>query len=283
MPSHEQFNVNRTELLSAYDAAKVRRKSHKVPVYHGEIAESKFGRWLGTFLPKRYGVTAGYIVSQGDTGLKSLQKFDVIVYDILESPILWLEGGSENEKVSAIPVEYVRAVFEVKAALTAASAKKAMRQLKGLGSYLTSVDSTAERYPRFLPGTFFCMAVFFELRKDDATAATAKALCGLPCRGYMGAAVLRGDGRPADHFGRFEPITFEKSSPLVTGKNLLSAAFATPPFSLSGSDGSQGVAGLMLWHPFGFAQFAFDIVALLNGTYSVEKLSSFHGMPFGVG
>ena len=61
----KQILTERKEMLDAYDKALEQARSHEVETYHGKVAEAKFRKWLIGFLPKRFGVTAGYIVSSG--------------------------------------------------------------------------------------------------------------------------------------------------------------------------------------------------------------------------
>src|SRR6266849_10515547 len=109
-------------MLDAYDRAREQARSHECETYHGMVAEAAFREWLPGFLPKRYGVTSGYIVSPGLRSTDKTPHFDVIIYDQLESPILWIEDNPDSSvqgRSLAIPVEYVRAVLEVKAAFSA--------------------------------------------------------------------------------------------------------------------------------------------------------------------
>lgn len=69
-------------------------------------------------LPKRYGVTSGFIISQSVPNLEDFVHYDVIIYDQLDSPVLWVEGSPDSSlqgRSKAIPVEYVCGVIEVKA------------------------------------------------------------------------------------------------------------------------------------------------------------------------
>lgn len=50
-------------MLDAFDSAREKARSHEVETFHGRVAEAKLREWLSSFLPKRYGVTSGYIVS----------------------------------------------------------------------------------------------------------------------------------------------------------------------------------------------------------------------------
>ena len=52
-------------MLDAYDKAREQARIHEVETYHGKVAEAEFRKWLAGFLPKRYAVTSGYIVSPG--------------------------------------------------------------------------------------------------------------------------------------------------------------------------------------------------------------------------
>lgn len=112
-----QFLTGRKEILDAYDKAREHAKAHETETYHGRVAEGAVRKWLAGFLPKRYGVTSGYIVSPGLASNVKLPHFDVIIYDQIESPVLWLEDNSDNSaqgRSLAVPVEYVLAVLEVK-------------------------------------------------------------------------------------------------------------------------------------------------------------------------
>jgi len=114
-----QFLGAKQEMLDAYDRARVQAKAHEVETYHGSIAEAQFRDWLGSFLPRRYGVTAGYIVSQAQEEDVRLPHFDVIIYDQRESPVLFVETNPDTSTkgaARAIPAEHVLAVFEVKSA-----------------------------------------------------------------------------------------------------------------------------------------------------------------------
>lgn len=114
-----QFLTARTRMLAAYDIAKDQGSNSSVKTRHGLVAEAEFRKWLSEFLPKRYGVTSGFIVSPGISGSEHMVHYDVIVYDQLESPILLVEDNPDSSgqgRSLAIPVEYVRAVIEVKSA-----------------------------------------------------------------------------------------------------------------------------------------------------------------------
>jgi hypothetical protein len=111
-----QFHTARKEMLDAYDNAKQKAKIHEIEVYQGKVAEAEFRKWLTNFLPKRFGVTPGYIVSQRRKSDQKTPHFDVIIYDALNSPVLWVEDNfdaSSPGQSRAIPAEHVLGVLEV--------------------------------------------------------------------------------------------------------------------------------------------------------------------------
>ena len=165
----KQFLASRKEMLDAFDSARAKGDIHEVRTFHGNVAEAQVRRWLKSFLPKRYGVTSGYILSPGLSEYQKVPHYDVIIYDQLESPILWIEDSpdkSEGGQSLAIPVEHVRCVIEVKSSLSASTMKAAMEHLGDLSPLLTSVDSPDERYKLHLLPVFTCGAIFFELRDE---------------------------------------------------------------------------------------------------------------------
>jgi hypothetical protein len=76
----KQFLTSRKELLDAFDRAREKARAHEVETFHGKVAEAELRNWLRTFLPRRYGVTPGYIVSPGLKGTQKTPHFDVIIY-----------------------------------------------------------------------------------------------------------------------------------------------------------------------------------------------------------
>lgn len=247
----EQLDGQRHDLLAPFDAAKRKGKGHIVRVHHGRVAEGVFRKWLGSFLPKRYGVTSGFIVSQGQRGDAVFPHYDVIIYDQLSAPVLWVDANPDASDAGtsrAIPAPYVRCVMEVKSSFDATNARDAMEHLKELAPYYAGIDSPAQRYRQYLPRDFSCAVVFF-----DATAIAQRSSAALahlapvdPPRGFYGGIILRGEGQPEDASGHIRMFA------------------------------RDGVAEpLLMWMPIGFSTFAFDLVALLEGTYDPGYASSF--------
>src|SRR5688572_9465115 len=82
-PSHvgvESFLAERAALLDAYDKAKRQAAEDPVRTEHGIAAERIFRDWLSTFLPKRYGVTKGYIITYNWEYEGPLEEWDILIY-----------------------------------------------------------------------------------------------------------------------------------------------------------------------------------------------------------
>ena len=56
--------AERSKLLSLYDTAKAQCADDPVKVEHGNVAEEIFRNYLSRFLPKKYGVAKGHIITR---------------------------------------------------------------------------------------------------------------------------------------------------------------------------------------------------------------------------
>jgi len=131
----QQLLTSRQEILDGYDRAKEKSKGRKVKIDHGRVAEAEVRKWLSEFLPKKYGVTSGYIVSMGMRHDQELPHFDVIIYDAQNSPVLWIENDpdrSEQGRSMAIPVEHVQCILEVKSSFLPKTVSEAVKHLSEL-------------------------------------------------------------------------------------------------------------------------------------------------------
>lgn len=278
----KQFLTSRKEMLDAFDRAREKSRGHEVETFHGQVAEAEFRKWLSSFLPKRYGVTSGYIVSPG---LKSTQRtphFDVIIYDQLESPVLWVEDSpdvSSQGRSLAIPVEHVRCVLEVKANLSSTSAGEAIEHLKDLLPLMVGNDDPAEKYKLHLPPTFCCGLVFFNLKQEHqfSEATLSKLIAGIELRGFFGGIVLRGEGHQKGDTGKLSLLRSETPIESTIGKNKESLLNSGMSESVKITD-SLYFGAMLMWAEPNFSQFGFDVLAMMQGTYEVGRLSSFHGM-----
>ena len=275
----KQILTARKEILDAYDRAREQAKAHEVETYHGRVAEAACRKWLAGFLPKRYGVTPGYIVSPGIPSNVKVPHFDVIIYDQIESPVLWIEDNpdvSEQGRSLAIPVEYVRGVLEVKSHVSAATAKAAIDHLRDLSPVMNGLDKQDEQYKLYLPPTFFCATIFCELREAAARSdATLKAMIGgTELRRFAGGVVLRAEGLSVPHSARIM---------LTKSETPIQSTLDKTPLTEFGLSDSMHVAhdvhigATIRWSETEFSRFAFDIVALMNGTYHPGRVSSFYG------
>jgi hypothetical protein len=284
-PGHQgwQQMLNwKRELLSAYDRARHYARGHEVETYHGIVAEAHFRNWLSEFLPKKYGVTAGYIVSQGAPAGEKTPAFDVIIYDQLESPVLWVETHpdvSPQGKMRALPAEYVKAVIEVKAALTTASAKDAVEHLADLKPIM-GADEPDAPFKCHLPPDFTCWAVFFDLRQKEQTqfGALNHLADAIPLRGFIGAFVLRGEGLDEVKSGEVSCTCTNSSNNMVlpSANTLLEATCFSDWRPLP--NGWFGQTSLS-WSRVTFAAWPFHLLRLLNGQRSPQSIPSLYGMP----
>jgi hypothetical protein len=271
----KQFLTARKEILDAYDKSRTLSKAHETETYHGKVAEAEFRKWLSSFLPKKYAVTAGYIISQGAKDTVRAPHFDVIIYNQHDSPILWIEDNSDTSlsgRSLAIPAEYVYSVMEVKASFEPSTTKDALAHLQDLEPLLAGINPPQEMYKIYLPSEFFSAIVFIELRKKNEYSAKSldNMLPNQDMRGYYGGIVLRAEDDVTDKVARIS---------LSIGDGVFESLITGSPFSKSFEiKPNESLVAMLMWSEANFATFAFDIVALLNGTYRRNYISSRHGM-----
>ena len=280
----KQFLTSCNEMLGAFDSAKTKAKGHEVETYHGRVAEAEFRKWLSGFLPKRYGVTAGYVISQGVKSDQKAPLFDVVICDALNSPVLWIEEHPDISAAGwsmAISAEYVLGVLEVKASLNSTSVERAVQHVGDLAPLLKGVDDPSEKYKLYLPQQFFCGLVFFELKKDHEYSETAltNILGGLGLLGFLGGIVLRGEGHTKPVSGRLTILKSETAieSTVDRSKQSRLQSVLLTSRSIRVTDNLH-FGTMLMWMEPAFSQFAFDVLAILNGTYEMGRLSSFHGV-----
>ncbi|MFC1936288.1 DUF6602 domain-containing protein [Chloroflexota bacterium] len=275
----KQFLVIRKQMLDRYEDAKTKADIHKVKVYHGKVAEAEFRKMLSGFLPPKYGITSGYIISQGQSGDVKAPHYDVIIYDKFNSPVLWIDDNpdqSNQGKSLAIPAEYVKGVIEVKSAFNKTSITEAIDHFEELEELLSGVDDLGDRYKLYLPNDFFCMVVFFELRKKDSRNSKSLDLIVEACtkvRGFKRAFILSGEGHEEEKSGYLKLYkSGEKMSSSVGKRDSLLGNVWSNSYKIG--DNLFGL-GLLDWSTENFARFAFDLLAILNGTHDAF-ISSFY-------
>jgi hypothetical protein len=158
----EPFLEQRQRLLADFDSLRIEGQDDATFTAHGLGAEGVYREWLETFLPKRFGVTKGYVITANPDYNANLEEWDVLIYDQLSSPVLFVRDFDGTDR-RAIPVEYVRHVIEVKATLTPESASQASDKLQRLKPMLGLNDPRT--FPLYLSDTFTCSCVFFDLGK----------------------------------------------------------------------------------------------------------------------
>ncbi|MDF2953058.1 MAG: hypothetical protein OD816_000303 [Thermodesulfobacterium sp.] len=281
----KQFLAAKQEMLYQYDLAKIYTEAHSVKVAHGKVAEAIFRKWLSEFLPKRFGVTSGRIISPAFKDDKKAPHYDVIIYDQLCSPVLWIEeipDFSAQGKIRALPVEYVYAVIEVKANLTPKTASDAVKKLEELQPLLQKVDKLEERYKKYFPPNFCSAIVFFELKKDfEFNPKIFNNLIPekLP-RGYIGGLILKGEGLDINNTGRFHVL--ESKTPIQTtvGRDKESLLKGSPLSDSFKRKEEEYICLFLNWSPANFSMFAFDLIAILNGTFKPGYISSYYGLSY---
>jgi hypothetical protein len=140
-------------------------------------------------------------------------------------------------------------------------------------------DEPQERYRLHLPSTFFCGFVCVELRQDQFYSETALSgvIEGMLLRGFFGGLVLRAEGNTSEQSGRVGLIRSETAidSTLIEQKTPLIEFGMSESVAVADK---VHIGAMIRWGESEFAQFAFDLVAMLGGTYEVGRLSSFYGM-----
>ncbi len=263
-------------MLDAYDAAYEKAKKAKVKVAHGKVAEAKFREWLSNFLPRRFAVTSGYIISQGLSSTEKLPHYDVIIYDQMESPILWIEGSpdtSDRGRSLAIPAEFVRGVVEVKSAFSSSTVKKTIEHLGDLQVLFDGKDKPDDKYKLYLPPQFFCAAVFFDLRSSDSRSKAALRRFAedemTTRREFIGGLILRGEGHKWPSTARIRVFGFDKPEKFYNrdGHTLLSEDGSDTFSELVKGRDNLSFAAKLSWHEIYFPEFAFELVKRLQGTF----------------
>ncbi len=281
-----EFITEKLAMLDTFERSKIQIVNRPTQTGKGPVAEAEFRQWLRQFLPKKYSVTSGYIISQADTfTLRSKLKnkllhYDVIIYDELNSPILWVESNSDSSEQGekrAIPAEYVCGVLEVKSTFNEKNISDAFNKLDELAPLLAKINDENEPYRRYIRKEFYMGMVFFEYLKKDQEEHNQRLLNKMvPVnfqRGFMGGIILQAEGMDRRVTGKFqyaignEPSKYDGIAP----NGWLKSREVEP---------GKHLRCLLHWTQSCFAQFAFDLIAVMNGTYRPGFASSLHGLSF---
>jgi hypothetical protein len=176
-------------------------------------------------------------------------------------------------------LKYVRAVLEVKSRFCTKAVKDAIEHLSDLRPLMMAIDQPSERYKLHLSPKFHCGVVFAELRMNDASSELAlrTMVNGIWLRTFFGGIILRGEGHTAPVTGRIELTQFDKAQDFkLDGRpgHLLEWGM-TKTVELAENVHIGAEINRAEYH---FAQFAFDLIAMIQGTYQPGRLSSFYGL-----
>jgi hypothetical protein len=287
-----QFSTQKRKMVSDFGIFKEMSDNRPTETDKGKYAEALFRDWLEQFLPAKYGVTSGYIISQRDSFLPrnalkgKLRHYDIIIYNRLDSPVLWTEISPDHSmsgRIRAIPVEYVHGVLEVKSTLNAKNISDAFKKLNELAPLLGNEDAN-EHYKQYLPANFYMGMIFFDLpeKEQKKLQLLNKLMPTNFLRGFFGGIILSAEGLDQGKTGRFT-YTPVGNSPLfmanVKGRTLISVEGEIWSDSIERSPGEHVVC-MFGWSESNFSLFAFELINVMNGTYRPGFTSSWHGLTF---
>ena len=139
-----------------------------------------------------------------------------------------------------------------------------------------------QRYKKYLPSNFFCGIVFFELREDSqySEKALSGILGGMRLRGFVGGIILRGENHIKPATGRILLINSDTQmeSNITIGEPKTSLISGDANCKTVELENHLHVGVMILWEEYLFSQFAFDVLALMKGTFQKGRLSSIHGI-----
>jgi hypothetical protein len=242
------------------------------------IGEAAVRDWLVSFLPKRFGVVSGFIKSQNPTS-KMSSHFDVLIFDQVESPILWVDANpdkSTDRQSRVIPAEFVLGVIEVKSAFNKKTVQQGIDKLNELMPLMAKQNPIDDRYPRFLPSSTVLSMLFFELRASDAMDYSPLELIRdfrVP-RSFLGPVILRCESFSEHATGLVDrlPLPSEIATTWKDG-GMLQNLISPPSSRQSASDDRL----MLAWFDLHFSRYAFDLLAHLKGSYLKNYASSFYG------
>jgi hypothetical protein len=271
----EAILAQRDYLLARYDHAKKQAADDPVKTEHGVVGEAILREWLQKFLPKKYGVAKGYIITHNREYDGPIEEWDILIYDQLESPVLFVKESPESTAAGsrlAIPIEHVRGVVEVKATFRPDMARKLKEKLLKLNQFVGV--NTPDRYPTFLKPPFTCTGVFFETDVADyarfRSALDELAPLGMNAAAPFGFLILRSQSNP-EHCGYAQYLACDTSIGLNEDFEM-SSEFSYP-------NGKLGMLGCLSgWGVNHFSMYMFDFLASLSGNYRPGWMSSLYGL-----
>jgi hypothetical protein len=280
----EQFLASKHDMLYRFELAQRYSRSHRVRTWQGTTAEAVFREWLSQFLPKRFGVSAGRIISQGKTQADLTPHYDVVIYDQVEASVLWIESNpdrSHQGRTLAVPAEYVHGVLEVKATLTAATAAAALRKLEELRLLTDESDPAGALYPQYLPANSILGMVFFQMKRSVQfdRSLLNRFLPRTHLNRYYGALILGDEGLDPDETGMVRLGCSDAPTTSTVGRHAESLLTGMPVSDSVFYPDSGYHACYIDWSKANFAHVAFDLVAAMKGRFRHGYASSLHATP----
>lgn len=271
--------IARKRIIAGYKFAQDMSSIRPVRTEHGNTGELLLREWLKTFLPSKYGVTSGFIISTYYNSDKKIKHYDLIIYDKINSPVLWYDD-SAGERRLALPVEHVFAVFEVKSKFNAKSTKVAIDKLKELDELRINHDKPDQMYKKFLPNQFFSGVIFFEYDRAALYSKTSMNNLNWPNNQRFVGLILDADH---DDSSKSTYIGLQCGEDILVtsvgrGKEAINSGFVYSD-SVLHDNRQHSVSfntGLNV-----FSKFSFDLLAMLDGTYRVGYSSSEYGLIYG--
>lgn len=272
---YDGFITTRDELRHRYHEALRQSRDDYVRTEHGDVGEFLVIDWLKTFLPKRYDVCKGYMITSSLQKNEKMEEWDVIIYDAIESPILFTRDRYGQEK-RAIPIEYVRSIIEVKASFTPENAKKVVKKLCKLEKFIGK--NLSLEYPSFLCEPFCCSAFFFKTMFSNfaeyrnALNHMSKMLTEHANVPFLGAFILESQ-KNSEHSGYLRGC--QSDTPISFPEELeMSSEFIYP-------NEKHGVFGSIEgYHSNNYSIFLFDLLRAIQGRLN-NRISSLYGLAFG--
>jgi hypothetical protein len=119
--------------------------------------------------------------------------------------------------------------------------------------------------------------LFFELRvRDRGDLVSLDDIRELSVnRPFYGAVILRGEDRDPDSTALIkQTVSDQPIAPLYAEAGLLAGTALSASVDIAG----QHCGAMLMWSDINFSAFAFDLLALLKGTYRPGYASSLHGL-----
>lgn len=147
-----EFFENRKKILDKFDQAKNLNINRPTRTSHGVVVEQAVRDWLEEFLPGKYGITSGYVIPDIVSMEYKLYHYDIIIYNRLDSPVLWTESDSSG-KAQAIPAKFIYHIIEVKSTFDGKNIRDGLKKIKSL-----------DEFKEFLPDHFKSSLLFVEMK-----------------------------------------------------------------------------------------------------------------------